>query len=103
MHNPVCSGCRTEFRPHRNGVVLVDHASFGPYQIWNADEWICPGCATCIVVGFAKGPEREHFEPDFKQVHDAINSDELRENFERPNPTERQWSILQLLGAKRPA
>ncbi len=55
-HPTVCSSCQIDFRPSKNGVELVDYADFGPYKIWEADEWECPGCHTKIVTGFADQP-----------------------------------------------
>ena len=55
-HRPVCSPCEVEMRPFKNGVVVVDYAERGPYQLWEADEWACPKCKHKIVVGFGAGP-----------------------------------------------
>ncbi len=56
FHATVCSKCEVEFRPSKNGVEVVDYASFGPYKIWEADEWECPSCHTKVITGFADRP-----------------------------------------------
>lgn len=81
IHRPICSRCQGEMRPLRNGVVVVDHASFGPYETWNADEWACPTCGYAIIVGFGVGPERRHFEESFTSHVESIPSDLRRDNF----------------------
>lgn len=53
FHAIVCSGCKVEFRCAKNGVEVVDYASFGPYKIWEADEWECPSCHVRIITGFS--------------------------------------------------
>ena len=43
-------------------------ASFGPYKVWNADTWECPGCGVQIVGGFADQPSRQdHWKDDFEE------------------------------------
>lgn len=56
FHPIVCSNCQVEFKSSKNGVEVVDYTSFGPYKIWEADEWECPGCHTEVITGFADRP-----------------------------------------------
>jgi hypothetical protein len=64
-HRPVCKKCQCEMHPETNGVGLLDFASFGPYKLWDADLWKCPGCGIEIVGGFGHGPIAEHYEASF--------------------------------------
>ena len=56
FHPIVCSKCEVEFRCVKKGVKMVDYASFGPYKVWEADEWECPGCGVKVITGFADTP-----------------------------------------------
>lgn len=40
----LCSKCRIEYKPVHNVVLVVEYAAFGPYKLWEADEWACPSC-----------------------------------------------------------
>ena len=68
MPKIVCSECQVEFRPTTNGVKVIEYASFGPYKIWEADEWECPKCLALVVTGFAQEPRAEHFEDGFDDL-----------------------------------
>jgi hypothetical protein len=46
--------------PKMNGVGVLDYASYGPYQIWDADLWACRECGAEVVVGFGHGPVARH-------------------------------------------
>lgn len=59
MPKLVCVQCEVELKPSVNGVVVVEMASFGPYKVWAADEWVCPGCGFKIAAGFADQPTRQ--------------------------------------------
>ena len=63
---PVCVGCTKEFLPEKNGVLVCEHANFGPYKIWSADLWKCPNCGSEIIVGFGYNSVSEHFQDDFQ-------------------------------------
>jgi len=66
MPKMVCVKCQCEFRPETNSTVVVETASFGPYKVWHADTWKCPGCGVEVVAGFARQPIREdHYADDF--------------------------------------
>lgn len=64
-HRPVCTKDEVEYRPHLNGVQVVDYSDNGPYMIWEADEWKCPTCGNRIIVGFGNKAQRHH-ESDFR-------------------------------------
>ena len=67
MPKLVCVTCQCELKPETNGTVVVETASFGPYKVWNADTWKCPGCGVEIVAGFCQQPIRQdHYADDFK-------------------------------------
>lgn len=67
MSKLVCVKCECELRPETNGTTVVETASFGPYKIWDADTWKCPGCGMEVVSGFGNNPVREdHYAEDFK-------------------------------------
>ena len=80
---PICSGCQTEMRPFKNGVVVVTFASFGPYELREADEWECKSCGLKIIMGFAKAPYAEHWQDGFQSSLDNIPHGLRRENHER--------------------
>ncbi len=84
MHRPICSHCDVEMRPHKNDIVVVDYAHVPPqpYQLWSADEWACPKCGYCMIVGFGDGPYIRHFEPLFAERLAAIPGDLRRNNYE---------------------
>lgn len=66
MSKMVCVKCHCELRAETNGTLVVETASFGPYKVWNADTWKCPGCGIEIVAGFPEYPIRQdHYKPDF--------------------------------------
>ena len=50
---PICVECKVEMHPETTGVGLLYHASYGPYKIHEADEWMCPKCNHEIVTGIA--------------------------------------------------
>jgi len=68
-HRPVCVKCQVELTPEKNGVGLLDMASFGPYKIWEADLWKCPVCNYEIVVGFGRDAIAEHYDETSFQGH----------------------------------
>ena len=67
-HKPVCVKCGLEMKPETNGVGVLDIADFGPYKIWDADKWKCPGCKYEIVTGFGREPIAVHYEEIFQRV-----------------------------------
>jgi len=66
-HRPVCVKCNTEFLPEKNGVVVVDTASFGDYKAWAADMYECPICHAQIAVGFPFNAYFQHYEEGFAE------------------------------------
>ena len=82
IHRPICSACHVEMRCSLNGVVVVDHASFGPYALWNADEWECQSCAHKIIIGFGDGPSDRHFEETFPAALASIPAELRRDTYE---------------------
>lgn len=66
MSKMVCVKCQTELKPETNGVLLIEMAYFGPYKVWYADAWKCPGCGAEVIEGFANHPLRQdHYAKDF--------------------------------------
>jgi len=55
-HKPVCAKCSKDMYPKKNGVGVLDHAVFGPYQVWDADLWGCHECGAEVVLGFGNSP-----------------------------------------------
>lgn len=47
----VCAGCEVEMRLKKNGVLLVEAATFGFLTLRHADLWHCPVCGVEIVIG----------------------------------------------------
>lgn len=82
-HVLVCTNCEIEFRPFKNGVELVDYAEYGPYKMWEADEWQCPSCHVKVITGFAEQPI--HFntllDGGFNIMQGAIAAGLLRANY----------------------
>ena len=76
-HRPVCVKCKVELIPDKNGVKVVDMflKNQSPYQIWDADRWICPECGIQIITGFGKAPLYQHFWKDFRTYFDSIKDD----------------------------
>ena len=86
-HRPVCVRCETEMRPETNDTTVVERATFGPYKVWLADVWKCPGCNVEIVSGFGTQPIRDdHYAADFKEWLGNFlrNSRRVVNDFERP-------------------
>ena len=73
----VCPKCECEFRPEKNGVGVIETASFGPYKLWRADLWECQGCQSQVIAGFSGNgidPIAEHFESDFQRELEHIKT-----------------------------
>jgi hypothetical protein len=87
MPKIVCTQCQCEFRPKKNGVWLTEMAEFGPYRVWAADLWECPGCGTQVISGFANEPT-EHFEKGFDYFYAKVHASE-KEYFDYEHPKER--------------
>ncbi len=58
---PLCWHCGLEMRPEKNGVAVIEMASFGPAAIWAADLWKCPECGIEVVSGLGNSPIAEHY------------------------------------------
>jgi hypothetical protein len=69
-------------RPIKNEVIVIDYASFGPSQAWEADEWECPECKHQIIVGFAQRPFASPEYTDMKALIAKTPPDLLRHNRE---------------------
>lgn len=67
-HRPVCIKCNRELHPETNGVGVLDINDNGPYELWDADKWKCPGCGLEVVGGFGSGPISAHYKDDFKSM-----------------------------------
>ena len=65
---PICANCEIEYRPEKNGIRVCEHASFGPYKIWQADLWKCPKCEHLLISGFGFNAESEHYMDGFKEL-----------------------------------
>ncbi len=72
--NKVCLQCQIELRPHENGVIAVSMASFGPYELYEADVWHCPQCDWKGILGFASEPFARHHDVDFEKTYNAIKA-----------------------------
>lgn len=111
MNRMICVKCQCQFRPKVNGAIVLDMppgpapdnvilahldntvvemAGFGPYKLWHADLWACPGCSFEIVAGFAMNPFAEHFEKDFaEKLEKAVQTARrLVYDYEKPRPKE---------------
>lgn len=84
MPKMICCNCQVEYRPDRNGVVVIDmfQQPPQPYKLYEADRWYCPGCGHKVVAGFGQR-YAEHFQPDFdEQLAAALRKPHVY-NFER--------------------
>lgn len=87
-HDVVCTACRTHLRIETQRVLVIEMASFGPYKVWNADLYKCPGCGAEMVTGFGQCPIRaDHYAPDFGQWLDTAKSSapKVFYDYEEPN------------------
>lgn len=78
MPKPACVKCQRFFRPHRNGVWVLegkpafngaqpgtsDADNWKPYKMWIADLWRCEGCGTEIIYGYGHNPVMQDFRND---------------------------------------
>ena len=89
MPKLVCTKCETELHPSKNGVIVLETASFGIYKVWNADAWKCPGCGFEIVAGFANNPLRaDHYAEDFPAWLDTVKADASRIIYDNEKPNQ---------------
>lgn len=65
MRMPVCPGDQAFMRVQKNGVDVVEMASFGPYRIWSGDLWRCPVCGCEIVVFTDQAEAHYHHQENF--------------------------------------
>ena len=88
MPKLVCVTCQTELKPETNDTVVIETASFGPYKVWNADTWKCPGCGVEIVAGFPEMPLRQdHYSDDFPEWLDNVKTKATRVEYDHERPT----------------
>lgn len=87
MTKLVCVTCQCELKPETNETLVIETASFGPYKVWNADTWKCPGCGVEIVAGFPEQPIRQdHYKADFKPWLDHACSVAERVEYDHEHP-----------------
>ena len=72
MPKIICVKDEVEYRIFKTGGWVVEHASFGPYKIWSFDGWECPICNHRIMAGHGDGPISEHYQDDFKDIHERL-------------------------------
>lgn len=67
FHKPVCVKCQIGMKVDENGVYVID--TFldppQPYQLWSADQWVCPICGHKVINGFSNSA-LQHHRPDFE-------------------------------------
>ena len=87
----VCPRCQCEFKPHTNGVGVIETMDRGEaaYRLWRADLWACPGCDARVVAGFSGHgyePIAEHYQPEFAAELAVIKASKVVViDNERPN------------------
>jgi hypothetical protein len=64
----VCTLCSLQYKVEKQGVYVIEMASFGPYKIWMADLKECPKCHHRIVTGFGHNALSEHYQEGFTQT-----------------------------------
>jgi hypothetical protein len=87
MPKLVCTHCQCELVCETSGTTVIEMASFGPYKVWDADTWKCPGCGVEIVAGFANIPVRQdHYADDFPAWLEQLkeNAKRIVYDYERP-------------------
>lgn len=75
---PICVPCQRFFRCKKNDFPFIEGMprdgaepgtaepeKWSPYKLWLGDKWECEGCGAVIVVGVARQPMAEHYQPDF--------------------------------------
>lgn len=80
MPKLVCVECEKEYKPHRNGVYLVEmfNTPPQPYKVWHSDMWQCRNCGNRVISGFAEKPLKEHFQNGFDEwFDDLVKSDAI--------------------------
>ncbi len=90
MPKLVCPRCEVEMGLATSGVHVIEWAEFGPYRLWEADEWECSSCGLKIIAGFANSP-LEHYMPCFQEaLRAALQSpDRVRHDFENQKQRQR--------------
>lgn len=87
MPKLVCVQCHCELKCETSGTTVIETASFGPYKVWTADTWKCPGCGVEIVAGFANMPLREdHYKRDFGPWLENVKTTARRIEYDNERP-----------------
>lgn len=62
FHKPVCVKCQIGMNVDMNGVAVIDTFMNPPepYQLWSADQWVCPVCRHKIINGFSNVSIQHH-------------------------------------------
>lgn len=68
MPRPVCVRCQCEFRCEKNDTLIVEMIADGPYKLWSADAWKCPGCSVEIIADFGFIPLSVRHESSFAHI-----------------------------------
>lgn len=91
---PICVKCQRFFRMKKSGYYFTEgmpkengakqgtaeKEKWKPYKIWAGDLWECLGCGFQIVSGVGGAPMAEHYQSDFKGVHERLNAGQLQVN-----------------------
>ena len=77
---PICVKCQKEMRIDiiTVHVVLMAWEPPKPYEIWQGDQWKCPGCGVTIVTGFGWNAIAKHHEPGFAEDLSFRRADKQR-------------------------
>ena len=65
---PICLDCRLAMAIHETGAFLEQMTEQGPYRIWCADVFQCPGCHVMAAAGFGKQPYMRRQEADYLEL-----------------------------------
>lgn len=88
---PICVGCQRFYRPLRNGAYFTESKPVGgldrpalpglaephnwePYKVWVGDLWGCPTCGAEIIVGVAREPITQDYQPDFLAKRERLDA-----------------------------
>lgn len=63
MPRPICTDCKSEMRPHKNGFIVAYVTRIGYHETAQGDAYKCPTCEHITVTGFGNpyhNPDTSH-------------------------------------------
>jgi len=61
---PICCQCEVEMRIDENGILAVTHFQDPPqpYEVWDADRYVCPKCGMKVLTGYGDHALAAHYQ-----------------------------------------